>query len=296
MELPVLVGPLPVDLVRRGAEVDAEHPVDHAQDVRLLGPGRVGAAGAGLAHRLGSLPQQPAQRRVHPAGVGRALGLGHERLGHQAVLADDGHEHVPLAAVLGRRVEQERDGPVVDVAVSRLDDRFEEVVGPLDLVPEHGVVLRELEVLEPHLLHGADAQQVEPGEQPAPAAALLVGDLPVVQQRGEGVLGGVDDLPVDRHVIDGHPGHRVLREPVGGASGKVLAEQSPGPGRSASRPCSASASPSCAGLCFLANVSAGRCNTQGPAAGLALVRRHRHEVHLLGHQLAPGPEGGGELS
>jgi uncharacterized membrane protein YGL010W len=85
-----------------------------------------------------------------------------------------------LAAVFGRRVEEVGHGPVVKIAAGRLDDRLEVVVGPLHLVPEHGVVLGELELLEVHLLHRADAQQVEPGEQPAPAAALLVGDLPVV--------------------------------------------------------------------------------------------------------------------
>ena len=155
----------------------------------------------------------------------RAVRLRHERLRHQAVLGDDGHEHVPLAAVLGRCVEEIADRPVVQVTAGRLDDGFEEVVGPLDLVPEHGVVLGELELLEAHLLHRAHAQQVEPGEQPAPAAALLVGDLPVVQQRGQEVVGAVDDLPVDGHVVHGHLGHRVLCQPVGRVRGEILAEQ-----------------------------------------------------------------------
>jgi len=38
------------------------------------------------------------------------------------VLVDDGDEHVPLPAVLGRRIEQVRDGSVVDVAAGRVDD------------------------------------------------------------------------------------------------------------------------------------------------------------------------------
>src|SRR5215831_12808288 len=111
------------------------------------------------------------------------------------MLVDDGDEHVPLPAVFGYRAEQMRDSAVVDVAVGSLDDRLEEVVRALDLVPEHGVVLRELELLEAHLLHRTDAKQVEPREQPAPAASLLVSDLPVVEKHRQGVVGVVDYFP-----------------------------------------------------------------------------------------------------
>ena len=230
VKLPAGVAPLPVEVVRWGPEVDAQHPVDDPQDVRLLCSRSIDALGGCLSHRLGPLAQQVAQHRVHPGSAGGAVGLGHDRLGNEPVLPDDGHEHVPLAAVAGHRVEQVGDGPVVNVAIGRLDDGLKEIVGPLDLVPEHRVILRELEVLEPHLLHRADAQQVEPGEEPAPAAALLVGDLPVVQEGGQRVAGAVDDLPADGHVIDGDPGHRVLRQPVGRAGGELLAEQFQVPG------------------------------------------------------------------
>jgi hypothetical protein len=64
------------------------------------------------------------------------------------MLVDHGHEHVPLPAVAGHRVEEVGDSAVVGVTVSGLDDRFQKIVGSLDLVPEHGVVLGELEVLE----------------------------------------------------------------------------------------------------------------------------------------------------
>ncbi len=80
------------------------------------------------------------------------------------MLVDDGHEHVPLAAVVGYRLQQVRHRAVVHVAAGRLDDGLEEVVGALDLVPEHRVVLGELEVLQAHLLHGADAHQVQARE------------------------------------------------------------------------------------------------------------------------------------
>ena len=120
--------------------------------------------------------------------------------------------------------QQEGDRAVVEVAVRGLDDRLEEVVGALELVPEHRVVLRELEVLEPGLAHHADAQQVQPGEQPAAAAPLLVGDLPVVQRRRHGVVDAADDFPVDGHVVDGHPGHGILGEPVRRVGREILAQ------------------------------------------------------------------------
>jgi hypothetical protein len=141
------------------------------------------------------------------------------------VLLDDGDEHVPLAAVGGHRVEEKGDRPVVGVAPGCLDHGFEEVVGPLQLVPEHGVVLGELEVLDVELLHGPDAEQVETGEEPAPAAALLVGDLPVVEEVREGVIGGVDDVTVEGNVVDRHPGDRVLRHPVTGVDDEFLAQE-----------------------------------------------------------------------
>jgi hypothetical protein len=139
------------------------------------------------------------------------------------VLGDQGGEHVPLAAVAGHRLQQEGDRAVVEVAVRGLDDRLEEVVGALELVPEHRVVLRELEVLEPGLAHDADAQQVQPREEPAAAALFLVGDLPVVQRGRLRVVDAADDLPVDGDIIDRHPGHGILGEPIGRVGREVFA-------------------------------------------------------------------------
>jgi hypothetical protein len=140
------------------------------------------------------------------------------------VLGHQGGEHVPLAAVARHRLQQEGDGAIVEVPVRGLDHRLEEVIGAFELVPEHRVVLRELEVLEPGLSHDADAQQVQPGEQPAAAALLLVRDLPVIQRRRQRVVDAGDDLPVDGDVVDGHPGHGILGEPVGRVGREVLAQ------------------------------------------------------------------------
>ena len=224
MELLVLVRPLPVEALRRRAQVDAQDPVDDLHDLGLGRAGGLKAFGRGRADGPRALAKLVAQDRVHPGRVRRALRLRHVALGDQAVLGHEGGEHVPLAAVAGRRLQQEGDGAVVEVAVGGLDDRLEEVVGALELVPEHRVVLRELEVLEPGLAHDADAQQVQPGEQPAAAAPLLVRDLPVVQRRRQRVVDAADDLPVDGDVVDGHPGHGILGEPVGRVGREILAQ------------------------------------------------------------------------
>src|SRR5579862_3018682 len=104
---------------------------------------------AGRADGPRPLAQLIAEDRVHPGRIRRALRLRHEGLGDQAVLFYQGGEHVPLAAVAGHRLQQEGDRAIVEVPARGLDDRLEEVIGALELVPEHRVVLRELEVLEP---------------------------------------------------------------------------------------------------------------------------------------------------
>ena len=106
---------------------------------------------------------------------------------------------------------------IVDVAVGRIDDGFEEVVGALDFVPEHQVVLAELELLDVRAAPGGEAQQVQAGEHPAAAGLLLVGDAPVVEQRREGVVGLEDDALVQGDVVDVVARDGVLRQAEGRA-------------------------------------------------------------------------------
>ena len=129
--------------LRRRAEVDAEDAVDRRRGSRAC-LRRSSSVGAGEAARSVQRAPRAACRedRVHAPGLRRALGLRHDRLRHEAVLARRGRR----TCSTGRRRrpdagEQVGDGAVVDVAVGGLDDRLEEVVGPLDLVPEHRVVL-----------------------------------------------------------------------------------------------------------------------------------------------------------
>src|SRR5262249_14431755 len=57
------------------------------------------------------------------------------------------------------------------------------------------------------------------------AAALLVGDLPVVEQDRQRMVGIIDNVPVDRDVVNGDTGHGVLSQPVRGTRGEVLPEE-----------------------------------------------------------------------
>jgi hypothetical protein len=223
-ELLVLVRPLPVEALRRRTQMDAQDPVDDFHDPSLGRAGGLKTLGRCCADSPRGPAELIAQDRVHPGRVRRALRLWHVALGHQAVLGHQSGEHVPLAAVTGRRLQQVGNRSVVEVAVCGLDDRLEEVIGALELVPEHHVVLRELELLEPAIAHHADAQQVQPGKQPAATAPLLIRDLPVVQRRRHRVVDPADDLPVDGDVVDGHPGHGILGEPVGRVGREILAQ------------------------------------------------------------------------
>lgn len=102
------------------------------------------------------------------------------------------------------------------VPPGRLDDIIEEIVASLDLVPEEEVPLRELEVVDVQLLHEGDPDDVEGGEDPAPARVLLVGDgLPLVLHLVvEHVLGLLEPPPRQRDLEGVVPRADVLREHV----------------------------------------------------------------------------------
>ncbi len=162
----------------------------------------------------GRAPQDVLQLGIHPACRAAGVRLGKSRLGDQAVLANQVHRHVPLTAVADRVGEQEVDGAVVDGAVSRLDDGLEQVVGPLELVPEVNVGLAELEVLEIHLLHRTDPEQVQSREQPAPTTLHLSGHLPIIQLGAERGVHVLNQVPVQSQIGQLHVRHGVLRDLV----------------------------------------------------------------------------------
>ena len=156
---------------------------------------------------------------------------GMTRLGHDAVLAHEVGEHVPLAAVLDGVLQQEADQAAVGRLVGGGDHGLEEPVGLLELVVELQVGLRELELVDLEALHGLDAQHVQPGEHPAAAALLLVGDLGRLDDVREGALGGAHDrLAVARHDLHLAGRDGVQRQPVARLGGEGLVEARDGRG------------------------------------------------------------------
>ena len=124
------------------------------------------------------------------------MGLRVGRLRHEAVLSDEVHGHVPLPAVADGIVEHEVGGAIIDGSIGAFDDGPEEVIRAPQLVPEVDVGLAELKVLEVHLLHGTHSEEVQCGEEPAATAALLMGDRPIVQLGAEGIVHGLNLIPI----------------------------------------------------------------------------------------------------
>ncbi len=130
VEVPVPIGPLPGEAIRRGSQVNAEDAVNIGQYLFLLLLDLIGSSAAGVQHPQGAsaLAQFRQQDLIHPPGGGRRLGLRHECEWDQPVLVDQVDEHVPLPAIIQWPVEQEANGTVVDIAACVLDDRFQEIV------------------------------------------------------------------------------------------------------------------------------------------------------------------------
>ena len=180
--------------------------------------------GVGLPDILCPLTHLVVQHGVHPGRTGRALGFGHHRLGGDAVLFHQADEHIPLAAVLDGALQQPSHRAVVHRPVRGLDDCFQHEVGAFHLVPEHQVVLAELELLDVHDVSSAGAEQVQAGEHPAAARSGLVGHSPVVQHGGKGVVRLGNYRPVKGDVVDIVLGHRVLHKSIRGVGIEALPE------------------------------------------------------------------------
>ena len=239
VELLLVVGPLPVDAGGRGAQVDGQDAMDVGDDGLAcdLQLGGVHPQLRQLAQPVCAAAQHGLQHAVHPARVGGGLRLRHGLLGHHAVLAEQVHRHVPLTAVAEHRLEQEGDQPVVSGGVGRLQHRLQEEVGPLELVPVHGVVLGELELLDPQLLLRSGTHEVQRSEQPATPGLLLVGHLPVVDPvRYRGADTGGDGV-VERDLVHADARHRVLAPPQLRPGGELLGEASQVVGGQRGRAC-----------------------------------------------------------
>ena len=218
VELAVLVLPLPIELGRRVAQVNAEDLVDGAESFLLRVPhgAQAGLVGVEAADVAGALADLVVEAGIHTHGIAGALGLGHDGLRNDAVLAHEADEHIPLAAVAQGLPQEPGHDAVVNRPVGGLDDGLKDVVGALHLVPEHDVALAELELLDVEDVAGLRAEQVETGKHPAATGSRLVGDAPVVEDGGEAVGCLGDDVAVEGDIVDVVLGDDVLHQLVVG--------------------------------------------------------------------------------
>ena len=131
------------------------------------------------------------------------------------MLSDQADKHVPLAAISQGLMQQPSHHSIVYGAVGGLDDRFQDVVRPLHLVPEHHIALAEFELLDVEQVLGLRSKQVQASEHPAASGASLVGDAPIVQQGGKGVSRFGNDIAVQSHIIHIVLGNHILHQLMG---------------------------------------------------------------------------------
>ena len=213
VELAILVGPLPIEALRRLAQVNRQNTVtggDRIGDDRI-DRGRISV------HMRNRGVQHAAQLHVHLTGVLGGFGLREQILRHRAILLVHVHGHGPLAAVahhVGQQMlHQTRIGRLAGLYQSR--HVLQEVVDAFQLVVVHGVVLGELELLETHVLLGYETGHVQRAEQPATAGTVLMGDGAVVHDGGETTLHQTGAIVVARHLVDagrrdGVHGHAIV--------------------------------------------------------------------------------------
>ena len=137
-------------------------------------------------------------------------GLLHGGFRYDTVFFNDIDQHVPLTAVADSRIEEEGDQTVCERSVRKLDHGLVEEVDLLELVPESGIVLGELELFNVAVVRDFFAEDIEGGEDPATAALLLIGD-----SHGGNLDRELELRFIEPSVREGNVLHVVLCEGVG---------------------------------------------------------------------------------
>ena len=139
------------------------------------------------------------------------------------MLFDNVDEHVPLPPIIKWAGKQPRDVSVIHRTVNQLDDSFEKVIRPLQLIPEKGVVLAELEVFDIHLFHCADPKQIQSSEHPASPGTFLVCDTPVVEHMAEREIAAGHNMPIEGYLVHRDFADRILCHLIGRMPLKITA-------------------------------------------------------------------------
>lgn len=187
----------------------------------------VGQAGR-FKEVMGELSHLALNDLIHASRASTGKGLWEAFFRHHPVLFDKVRHHVPLSAVGNGVGEQERDESAFRVFFPLLvgrSERVEEVIAPLDFIPEKQIALAELEVIDIQLFHKGNSHCIECGENPAPSRRLLVSDrLHLVNLVVENVVTGLNGQPVDTRLQGIRSSHDILSQAVFFAGVEILPE------------------------------------------------------------------------
>ena len=173
----------------------------------------------------GKLTQLRVEQAVHRSGVAALVCFVHGLLGDDAILFNEAHKHVPLAAVLHACAQDPAQRSVVNRAVNPVNHRLKKIIGLFKLIPECNIILRELKTVKIALFCDLFAQKICTGENPAAPAAFLV-----CHGQGRNFHRKMEPIFTQAAVVEGHIGklrfgQRICHRPAGGAgvvAGRVL--------------------------------------------------------------------------
>ena len=150
----------------------------------------IGSGLALLAQQDAELAQLSFQVSAELVGAVADKGFCHYILGNQAIFCHQvGHASIGSAVRKGV-LEKPAHHLVVNILLAGVNYALQEEVALLQLVIEEQVDVAEEEIVHAQLLHGALAQHIGAGEEPAASAALLVADARVLHFHIEvGILG-----------------------------------------------------------------------------------------------------------
>ena len=200
------------------AQRQGQHAVDGLEHLGLpaLQVGRAFPVRGKFAQLQAEFFQLKADQVGHARRVVAAVGLDHHFRRDDAILHEQVGDAGELPAVAEGVLEEPLHHLVVHRLLARVDDALQEEVRFLQLVPEEGVVLGELELTHVVLRDRLGPQDVQPGEEPAAARRLLVGDALALDLVGEVGVVIVQALAVDGQRVDVVVAERVADRPVGG--------------------------------------------------------------------------------
>ena len=129
-------------------------------------------------------------------------GFGHHILGHGAVFLQNTGKHIPLSAVLNRRVEQVSHQPSFERFVKGFQNAFKKVIGFFKFIPKQRVVLGKLKGFKVEPFHYFYTGGIQRSKHPTASALLLIGNFSALRFVGKAEIVAAADIIVKRCVLD----------------------------------------------------------------------------------------------